>query len=934
MSELSKITSDGSGIAFVHADADIRGRAIIFGWGSSGPASDRSVRAFDGQNWTILFPNDPSGLQVRHNGTQLYCPQRDELWVWGGSDVQPGQLRSGVFSLKSNRWTQTDTGLSAFGGIISGGTLPQHPNMACAWAQSLNTGMLFGGSADGIYDDQWMIEPNPGGPEPYRVVQFTGPRPPSRSQAQNLLTAADGVFYLVGGYYNVVDGVWQFRKDFWRFDGAWTRLADPPYDTGAANVLYDSDQKKILFWAWDKLYTWSIDRSIWEDETPAGLPARFNGIGVYLRNAKKSFFEGGDLANGNGDYVAYLITLNGGNMALDLPNRKWISRPYPLNQPDVRNQFIGQHGFGVNGNAGCKHQRLAYNPANQKVYFYSGDFAGAPFNSSFHTDMFSYDITKPDSGDGQSWKCEWPYCGLPNEVAPCHTDEAPFCYDSKRKIFWIMGGFELSSEDAVGMCNNGAIRYGWSAIKQNPDGTPNLESSNAQHGPDLLQFDPAANRYSRPDQKYQMPLNAKLADGIPVIGTGGHTPRHATYNLATDEIIMSGQDGAGNFWVHMNAETGEWKRYETPVDYVTGAYINDASTVHEQLALDVVNQSVYVIDSYRKTDPNLNQRFRLFRYDLAQHGMITLGWIPLPNFGDPLKFPFYMPPFDSTCLMYDSINKVLLWPASSNEGRPILMIYHPDTKSWETDPMIRDKSGEIITGSNGCFIPELNALIIYGGFGTPHSDFFADHPDSVAPHNYFWLYRYGDGGGGGTDVLPPDLAFSVDMIQVQPGQSPTLTWGSTNALTVTASGAWNGQKPLSGSEQVNLTATSTYIIKATGPGGSVARSITVTVVQPPPINPPTTPTGPDGYDYACPEGDSINFEGTKSVAYGAVDKAGKPHFVFKDITSSVSCSNEVFGDPLVGTVKACFVQNPPTEEPDVLVTVKAGIKVQVKIIGQ
>src|SRR5262249_24632272 len=165
-----------------------------------------------------------------------------------------------------------------------------------------------------------------------------------------------------------------------------------------------------------------------------------------------------------------------------------------------------------------------------------------------------------------------------------------------------------------------------------------------------------------------------------------------------------------------------------------------------QLALDIANQYVYVIDTYQKN----SGIFRLFRYDITHHEMVNLGQIPLPrsgpgpNFGDPTHFPFYMAPYDSTMLAYDSINNVLLWPASSNEGRPILMIYHPDTQTvvnrkgnrvpgkngrWEVDPMNRDKPNEIIFGSNGTFIPELNVLVIYGGFGTPNSDYFAQFPN-------------------------------------------------------------------------------------------------------------------------------------------------------------------------------------------------------------
>jgi hypothetical protein len=45
----------------------------------------------------------------------------------------------------------------------------------------------------------------------------------------------------------------------------------------------------------------------------------------------------------------------------------------------------------------------------------------------------------------------------------------------------------------------------------------------------------------------------------------------------------------------------------------------------------------------------------------------------------------------------------------------------------------------VIFGSNGTFIPELNALVIYGGFTGVGSNL------AVAPQNNFWLYRYGNG---------------------------------------------------------------------------------------------------------------------------------------------------------------------------------------------
>ncbi len=400
-----------------------------------------------------------------------------------------------------------------------------------------------------------------------------------------------------------------------------------------------------------------------------------------------------------------------------------------------------------------KHQRLVYNPDNKRIYFYSGDYPGPPFQSSFHTDMFSYDITKSassDQSDFQNWILEWPYCGLASQISPVATDEAPFAWDSKRHIFWITGGWEVSGQDVVKMCGNGATFYGSSArTTANPQG-------NAPYGPDILQFDPRQNRYIRPDAKFKLPNGAMDQYGLPPLGNA-QTPRHSVYNPVTDEILMMGQGTCGVEVMRMNAETGAWTRdcdakgnNPNGGDAMDGSYINDAQPLHEQLALDVEHQWIYWIDTYHKQDPDPNRRFRLMRYDIKRRNMITLGWIKLPDFGNPLKFPFYIPPYDSTMLAYDSINKVVLWPASSNEGRPILMIYHPDPKGgkngkWEVDPMNRDKPNEIIVGSNGTFIPELNVLIIYGGFGTPNSDFFAQYPGIQAPARYFWLFRYGNG---------------------------------------------------------------------------------------------------------------------------------------------------------------------------------------------
>jgi hypothetical protein len=56
-----------------------------------------------------------------------------------------------------------------------------------------------------------------------------------------------------------------------------------------------------------------------------------------------------------------------------------------------------------------------------------------------------------------------------------------------------------------------------------------------------------------------------------------------------------------------------------------------------------------------------------------------------------------------------------------------------------------------------------------------------------------------------------------------------------------------------------------------------------------------------GYTYCSKERQNCSFEGTRVIRYGA-----NGTYTFKTATDGVSCNNSVFGDPLRGTVKACY----------------------------
>ena len=78
----------------------------------------------------------------------------------------------------------------------------------------------------------------------------------------------------------------------------------------------------------------------------------------------------------------------------------------------------------------------------------------------------------------------------------------------------------------------------------------------------------------------------------------------------------------------------------------------------------------------------------------------------------------------------------------------------------------------------------------------------------------------------------PTCSISANPSSISNGQSSTLSWTSTNATSCTASNAWSGAKPLSGTQYIFPSFTSTYVLTCTGAGGSVNCSVPVSVTEP------------------------------------------------------------------------------------------------------
>ncbi len=89
-------------------------------------------------------------------------------------------------------------------------------------------------------------------------------------------------------------------------------------------------------------------------------------------------------------------------------------------------------------------------------------------------------------------------------------------------------------------------------------------------------------------------------------------------------------------------------------------------------------------------------------------------------------------------------------------------------------------------------------------------------------------------------TLPvPVVSLLASPLTIDQGQSATLSWSSSDAISCTASGGWSGSRATSGSEVVTPTATTSYTISCTGDGGIASASVTVTVNAPTAVIVPT-----------------------------------------------------------------------------------------------
>jgi peptidoglycan-associated lipoprotein len=86
----------------------------------------------------------------------------------------------------------------------------------------------------------------------------------------------------------------------------------------------------------------------------------------------------------------------------------------------------------------------------------------------------------------------------------------------------------------------------------------------------------------------------------------------------------------------------------------------------------------------------------------------------------------------------------------------------------------------------------------------------------------------------------PAIQLSASPSAIERGQSTIISWSSSNATGVTLDNGI-GSVETSGNRRVSPTASTTYVARATGPGGNAVAETRVTVAMPPTVAPSPAP---------------------------------------------------------------------------------------------
>jgi hypothetical protein len=265
------------------------------------------------------------------------------------------------------------------------------------------------------------------------------------------------------------------------------------------------------------------------------------------------------------------------------------------------------------------------------------------------------------------WLLEFPYCGPPGTLQPSHPDEVGWLHDSKRKVLWMLPGY---MGEPQGNCPQSTlVRF------------------------KIMTFDPATRTWTDTGRSR---------------GVVGEAAKFAHYDPVSDTIVRfyyDGGDGAAS--LVYDIATDKWTKtvHRDP----RNRRLNDARLGEEYSALDPDKRVLYLIEPVQG---------RLYQYKLDTRELVDLGETPATA------------EWGSAMPIWDSVNRVLLWPRIPNfsKAHVTLYVYHPDARRWEQMAMIQPQ-GLAVRSNVAVFDPIHNVLVLMGGHH----------------NNDLFLYRYGRG---------------------------------------------------------------------------------------------------------------------------------------------------------------------------------------------
>jgi uncharacterized repeat protein (TIGR03803 family) len=158
-----------------------------------------------------------------------------------------------------------------------------------------------------------------------------------------------------------------------------------------------------------------------------------------------------------------------------------------------------------------------------------------------------------------------------------------------------------------------------------------------------------------------------------------------------------------------------------------------------------------------------------------------------------------------------------------------------------------------------------------------------------------------------TAAPPPDISLSLNPAEIISGGSSHLDWSAINADACTASDAWSGAQAMSGSMDVSPTATGTYTLTCTGPGGTAIVSRTLVVYPPPTVSFTVTPASITLGDSATLQWDSEHSQtcvgsGAWSGEQGTIGVLSVMPAAPGNYTYTITCQAQVGDSTAVATV--------------------------------